>query len=68
MAGRDKNSAESLEDQSTKTKTRLDGHYTLTEIGEHFGCGRSTVNRAVKAFRGKWESRHPDPALKTSEP
>ncbi|WP_417217206.1 helix-turn-helix domain-containing protein [Alcanivorax sp.] len=34
----------------------LDGHYSLSQIGEHFGCGRSTVNRAVKAFRGKWEA------------
>ena len=34
----------------------LDGHYSLSQIGEHFGCGRSTVNRAVKAFRGKWET------------
>lgn len=34
----------------------LDGHYSLSKIGEHFGCGRSTVNRAVKAFRGKWET------------
>lgn len=37
-------------------KAWLEGHYTLTQIGEHFGCGRSTVNRAVNAFRGKWET------------
>ena len=37
-------------------KAWLDGHYTLTQIGEHFGCSRSTVNRAVKAYRGKWET------------
>ena len=36
----------------------LDGHYSPSQIGEHFGCGRSTVNRAVKAFRGKWETSY----------
>lgn len=25
-----------------------DGHYSMTEIGEHFGVGRMTVSRAVK--------------------
>jgi len=43
----------------------LDGHYSLSQIGEHFGCGRSTVNRAVKAFCGKWETCPPDPCLRT---
>lgn len=28
----------------------LSGHYTLSEVGEHFGVSYATVSRAVKAF------------------
>lgn len=35
----------------------LSGHYTLEEIGAHYGKGRSTVSRKVKAYElGKWET------------
>ncbi|MCH8543028.1 MAG: transposase [Alcanivorax sp.] len=34
----------------------LDGHYTLATIGEYFGVSRSTVSRAVRAFREKCET------------
>lgn len=34
----------------------LDGHYTLAAIGEYFGVSRSSVSRAVKAFREKCET------------
>lgn len=33
----------------------LDGHYSLEAIGRHFGVSRTTVSRAVKAFRMKCE-------------
>jgi AraC-like DNA-binding protein len=33
----------------------LDGHYSLEAIGRHFGVSRTTVSRAVKAFRVKCE-------------
>jgi len=39
---------------SARTKTSVDKWGT--QIGRHFGCGQSTVNRAVKAFPGKWEA------------
>ncbi len=36
----------------------LSGHYTLEEVGDFFGKGRSTVSRKVRAYegRGKWET------------
>lgn len=34
----------------------LDGHYTLATIGQYVGVSRSSVSRAVKAFREKWET------------
>jgi putative transposase len=35
----------------------LSGHYTLEELGPHYGKGRSTVLRRVKAYElGKWET------------
>ena len=33
----------------------LDGHYSLNAIGKHFGVSRTTVSRAVKAFREQCE-------------
>lgn len=33
----------------------LDGHYSLEAVGKHFGVSRTTVSRAVKAFRVKCE-------------
>jgi putative transposase len=36
----------------------LSGHYTLEQVGAHFGKGRSTISRKVKAYEacGKWET------------
>jgi REP element-mobilizing transposase RayT len=36
----------------------LSGHYTLDQVGDFFGKGRSTVSRKVKAYEdpGKWEA------------
>ena len=33
----------------------LDGHYSRETIGRYFGVSRTTVSRAVKAFRVKCE-------------
>ncbi|MFT7319714.1 hypothetical protein [Congregibacter sp.] len=35
----------------------LSGHYTLEERGAHYGKGRITISRRVKAYElGKWET------------
>lgn len=36
----------------------LSGHYTLVEVGQFFGRGRSTISRKVKLYEqcGKWET------------
>ena len=31
-------------------KAYLSGHYTLTEVGRHFGVSYATVSRVVKQF------------------
>jgi REP-associated tyrosine transposase len=30
----------------------LSGHYTLAQVGEHFGVSYATVSRAVKQMEG----------------
>ena len=41
----------SIEDRKVAMATAyLDGHYTLTEVGKHFGVSYATVSRAVKSF------------------
>ncbi len=36
--------------KTAMAKAYLSGHYTLEEVGAHFGCSYATVSRAVKAY------------------
>ncbi len=39
--------------QEGMTRAYLSGHYTLREVGDHFGVSYATVSRAVKALEQK---------------
>ena len=39
--------------QERMARAYLSGHYTLTEVGEHFGVSYATVSRAVQALEQK---------------
>jgi len=39
------------------------GHYTLAQVGEHFGVSYATVSRAVKLEEGRCRNVKPDPVM-----
>ncbi|MEX2490129.1 MAG: helix-turn-helix domain-containing protein [Nitrospirales bacterium] len=47
FVGRDKIRDESM------AQAYWSGHYTLTQVGEHFGVSYATVSRAVKQAEGR---------------